>query len=81
METAMVAKPIWIACCWLLLLGACQSSTTLRPDFSVVDTDENGTIEWREFKDMSPDGTPKEFLLVDENKDGVISRGEWRSID
>ncbi|MGD9016729.1 MAG: hypothetical protein PVH30_05045 [Desulfobacterales bacterium] len=77
----MVAKFIGIACCWLLLLGACQSSTTLKPDFSVVDTDDSGAIEWREFKDTSPDGTPKEFLLVDENKDGVISRDEWRSID
>ncbi len=77
----MVAKRIGIACCWILLLGACQSGKGLRPDFFLVDTNDSGNIEWREFKETSPDGTPKEFLHIDENKDGMISQDEWRSFD
>lgn len=63
----------------LLLLIGCASDPVHYAEFTNVDHDESGVIEWYEFKAAYPEASPKSFLEADRNKDGRITPGEWEA--
>lgn len=72
-------RKFWSIAITTTLLMACASLPRYSAPFADVDLNQDGVIEWREFKAHFPDSDAKDFLEADGNKNGEISPDEWRT--
>ena len=49
--------------------------------FRDIDTNEDGTVTWEEFKAYFPQAEPRVFEVLDVNKDKVVDHDEWHQFE
>jgi hypothetical protein len=49
--------------------------------FRDVDTNEDGTATWEEFKAHFPQAEPRVFEILDVNEDKVVDHDEWHRFE